>query len=334
MKKAFTMAIAAAGLWLPATSAGQTAAATARAHHAAGAQQHAGPEHQAAGRRHHQAGGTTHHAAGTEHQAVIAQHHDAVTQQSSGTRRLMAGLVETRITPGRPYSAEAVTETVQVLGDGNRIDRRSATKVYRDGEGRTRREVLAEDGSVRSITISDSVAHMSYTLDPKTKIAYKAGGSIIFPMPVRSPSSGTYTYTLQRSDEGHATAKLAETRATTARAGGSGTGGVKTRRDAPDPNVTREDLGPQNIEGVMATGTRTTTVIPAGEIGNALEIRIVSEQWFSDELQLLVMTRHSDPRSGETTYRLRDILRVEPDQSFFTVPPDYTIQQGGIRQPE
>ena len=84
----------------------------------------------------------------------------------------------------------------------------------------------------------------------------------------------------------------------------------------------------------MATGTRTTTVIPAGQIGNAQEIRIVSEQWFSEDLQVLVMTRHADPRSGENAYRLRNIVRAEPDPSLFTVPSDYTIQQRGVRRPQ
>ena len=107
------------------------------------------------------------------------------------------------------------------------------------------------------------------------------------------------------------------------------------RTPAPDdPNVTKEDLGIQNIEGVSASGTRTTTVIPAGEIGNTQEIRVVSERWFSDELQVLVMTRHSDPRNGETVYRLTNILRAEPDQTLFTVPPDYTVQQRGVRRPQ
>ena len=81
----------------------------------------------------------------------------------------------------------------------------------------------------------------------------------------------------------------------------------------------------------MATGTRTTTVIAAGEIGNEKEIRVVSEQWFSDDLQVLVMTRHSDPRSGENVYRLRNILRAEPDQTLFTVPSDFTVQERGGR---
>ena len=83
----------------------------------------------------------------------------------------------------------------------------------------------------------------------------------------------------------------------------------------------------------MATGTRTTTVIPAGAIGNEQPIRIVSEQWFSPDLELLVLTRHSDPRTGDTTYRLTNIVRGDPDRSLFEVPADYTVKESGIRRP-
>ena len=77
-------------------------------------------------------------------------------QTSGGRGGFVASVVESKITTGRPYSADAVTERTQVLADGNRINVRSTTRVYRDGEGRTRRESLEPDGSVRSISISDS----------------------------------------------------------------------------------------------------------------------------------------------------------------------------------
>jgi hypothetical protein len=109
---------------------------------------------------------------------------------------------------------------------------------------------------------------------------------------------------------------------------------TRQRVAVDDPNVKTEDLGVQNIEGVAATGKRTTTTIPAGKIGNVKDIQIVSEQWFSDELQVLVMTRHADPRSGETTYRLRNILRAEPDAGLFAVPADYQVIQRQIRRPQ
>ncbi len=111
---------------------------------------------------------------------------------------------------------------------------------------------------------------------------------------------------------------------------GGGRGGMA--RAAAGETV-REELGTQTVEGVAATGTRTTTTIAAGAIGNLQPIKVVSEQWFSNDLQVLVLTKHSDPRSGETTYRLVNIVRAEPDRSLFTVPPDYTIKGSGIRQP-
>jgi hypothetical protein len=251
----------------------------------------------------------------------------AVPTVQGGRGGMIARAVETKITTGRPYAAEAVTETTQVLGDGTRISRRSATKVYRDGEGRTRREMLNDDGSIRIVTISDPVAHVNYTLDPRAKTAMKMTLNVVTP---------TYTMTTREGRTSTLTAAQGERRLAETAGGGGGAGarggggGTLMRTPAPDnPNVKKEDLAPQNVEGVMANGSRTTTVIPAGEIGNDKEIRIVSEQWFSDELQVLVLTRHSDPRSGDTVYRLSNILRAEPDPNLFTVPSDYTIEQRG-----
>jgi hypothetical protein len=107
---------------------------------------------------------------------------------------------------------------------------------------------------------------------------------------------------------------------------------VALERSAANSRVT-EDLGQQNIEGVTATGSRMTTTIPAGAIGNLQPIKVVLEQWVSPDLQVLVMTKHSDPRSGETTYRLQNIVRVDPDRSLFSVPADYTLKESGIREP-
>lgn len=253
-----------------------------------------------------------------------------VEGQAGGGQGGFVAAVESKITTGRPYSAEAVTERTQVLADGNRINVRSTTRVYRDGEGRTRRELLDPDGSVRSISISDPVAKNSYTLNPQTKTAFAAGGNVVTLLERQDSGGrgGTVTYERQGTRDD---LRVLENQVTSTRA----VGGVMMRTPAPDErNVTKEDLGLQNIEGVTATGTRTTTVIPAGEIGNAQEIRIVSEQWFSDEIQALVMTRHSDPRSGENVYRLVNILRAEPDPALFQLPADYTIQRRQVRRPQ
>jgi hypothetical protein len=279
--------------------------------------------------------------------------------------------VESRITPGAPYSAESVTESVQVLSDGNRIARKTPTRIYRDSEGRTRREQLSPTGEVQSVSISDPVAGSMFVLNPAAKTAHRNGVIMTSPTgfataSVSPGSSGTVTAV--RTAEGgtrvtasEPTAEVVrrrevETQAVAAaggggRGGGGGTAGVYAgtvvypaegvslpRVVAPGGfaggtgTVTKEDLGTQVIEGVVATGTRTTTTIAAGSIGNDLPILIVSEQWFSADLKVLVMTKHSDPRSGETTYRLTNIVQTEPARSLFEVPADYTLKDAVIRR--
>jgi hypothetical protein len=88
-----------------------------------------------------------------------------------------------------------------------------------------------------------------------------------------------------------------------------------------------ESLGTQTMEGVEVEGTRYTTTIPAGEIGNELPINIVTEKWYSQELRQVIFLKTTDPRFGETVYRLTNISRNNPDRSLFDIPSDYTIKE-------
>jgi len=99
-------------------------------------------------------------------------------------------------------------------------------------------------------------------------------------------------------------------------------------------DVRTEDLGKQTIEGVMAEGTRTITTIPAGQIGNERSIEIVSERWYSPELQTVVLSKQTDPRHGENVYRLTGISRKEPDKSLFEIPSSYTVQDAPAIGPD
>ncbi len=107
---------------------------------------------------------------------------------------------------------------------------------------------------------------------------------------------------------------------------GPGLATVSSNRDAQ-----KESLGTQIIEGVQAEGTRTTMTIPAGAIGNDLPIQIVSERWYSPDLKTVVMSKHSDPRMGETVYRLTNVNRSEPARSLFEVPGDYTFAEDKVQ---
>ena len=270
--------------------------------------------------------------------------------QAGGRGRAIAS-VETRVTPNRPYSAEAVTESLQVLGDGNRISKRSVTRVHRDSEGRTRREQLGDNGLARTISINDPIGGAGYTLDPATKTAFQTGA-----LSIRSPTlvtghgpgagSGTgsgggrggsgvaptpTTSSAARVTAEQATAARVE-QAETSRSASAQAKQVVELAASGNGKTTREELGEQTIEGVRATGTRSTTVIPAGSsLGNLNEIRIVSEQWFSPDLEVLVLTKHSDPRVGETIYKLVNIVRGQPDPNLFVVPPDYKVQGRTVR---
>ena len=93
-----------------------------------------------------------------------------------------------------------------------------------------------------------------------------------------------------------------------------------------DQGVT-EMLGSREFDGVKADGKRTTRTIPAGAIGNERPIAVVSERWFSAELNVVVMSRNVDPRSGETVYRLANIKRGEPPAELFKVPADYKVRE-------
>lgn len=214
---------------------------------------------------------------------------------------------ETKLVKGAPYSAVAVSETVQTLGDGNRIRQTTTTTIYRDSTGRTRREVTLKDGTTQSIAITDPGTGVSYTLNPRNRTATKSefGGMVKKFDVVR--------------DEEKMRAELERKRAVELQAMSSAN--LSSKKQA-----LTESLGRQSMEGVEAEGTRTTLTIPAGQIGNDLPINVVSEQWYSPELQLLIMTKHNDPRVGETTYRLTNINRSEPDRSLFEVPGDYTIR--------
>lgn len=261
-----------------------------------------------------------------------------------------------KVVKGAPYSGESVTETIQTLSDGNRIINRMTSSVYRDSEGRTRREQNLKglgifgtgEEPLQTIFINDPVAGVTFTLDSRTHTAHKsvpftfeftkkvdkagAAGAVVegqqFEFRV-APGTGAAGSVVMTAPLGASPRRVPppELDQLRAEAGSTSAFVVKTK-PGPNANEVKEQLGKQNIEGVEAEGTRTTVTIPAGEIGNERAIEIVSERWYSPELQLVVMTRHSDPRFGETTYKLTNINRTEPAKSLFEVPADYTIKEG------
>jgi len=92
-----------------------------------------------------------------------------------------------------------------------------------------------------------------------------------------------------------------------------------------------KSLGTKDFDGVKAEGKQTTWTIPAGKIGNRNPINVTSESWYAPDLQVTVYSRHSDPRTGESIYRLAALKRAEPSPDLFKVPEDYTTKGRGAK---
>lgn len=196
-----------------------------------------------------------------------------------------------KLTPNAPFSAEIVIENTRRLFDGSTVTKQTKGAIYRDQQGRTRREqpidniggfpVLSENGAPQKLVfINDFPGKAHYFLDPNRKIARKN------PLPENRPPL-----------------------------------------DEKEPNDAKtESLGTKTMEGVSVEGTRTTFEIPAGQIGNDKPIAVVSEKWFSPELQVIVYSRHVDPIAGEHIFRLVNIKRSEPSADLFTVPSGFKIE--------
>ena len=225
---------------------------------------------------------------------------------------------EAKVVRGAPYQAEAVHEFVQALGDGNRILRRSSSTVARDGEGRTRREhslaaigpMVAAASERRAVFIHDPVAGVAWVLRPQEKVARKIALRAMVEKATKAEKAA--------GAKDHVERIVIRQR---------GEGGAHAFRLSGQRES--EQLGTRTIEGVEAAGTRTTITIPAGAIGNEKPLVITTERWYSPELQTVVMSRQSDPRMGETTFRLTQISRGEPERALFEVPADYTVKEGG-----
>jgi hypothetical protein len=236
---------------------------------------------------------------------------------------LAAEFAEGHVVKGAPYSAEASTETVQVLGDGNRISRKIVNSVARDGEGRTRREeTMGQPGSAaqrKFIFISDPVARTTYVLDNNSKEAHA-------------------TQSMQyRAMSKEVEAKMAAERAremvrtvTNFHGNSEHSVGVAVSGEPKSGSEKVEQLGTRTIQGVPAEGRRVTNTIAAGEIGNDRPIEVVRETWYSSDLQITLMSTTSDPRIGTTTYQVTSLQRGEPSPSLFEVPSEYTtVKENG-----
>jgi hypothetical protein len=197
-----------------------------------------------------------------------------------------------------PFGATFSTQSTRTLADGNQIQRSTTGTFARDSQGRVRREMtlpaigfMAVSGKTppHAVFISDPVGGVNYVLHADEKTADQ--------LPMRARKGNR-----DAADEPRFRKRFQNEEATT-------------------------DLGNQSINGVTAQGTRITRTIAAGQIGNVKPIVIVTERWYSSELQTYVMTKKTDPVMGDTITQLTNIQRQEPDAALFRVPSDYAVNQ-------
>lgn len=198
---------------------------------------------------------------------------------------------------GAPMTAIIDTSRNTTLSDGNTIHTEGQTTIYRDSQGRVRREIQFElntptTGAARKtmIVITDPVSGNRYMLNPQDKTAHQ------MPLHPHKPPAGAPD------------------------------GDLPFKHSSED--MTTEQLGTKTILGLQATGTRLTHTIPAGQIGNAKPIAVVTERWVSTDLQIPLSMTHSDPMMGTMTSNATSITRAEPDASLFQVPSDYKLETG------
>ena len=207
-----------------------------------------------------------------------------------------------KVVKGAPNSATVTNTIIEHLTDGNTIQRTTTGQVARDSQGRTYEQEtitggpLAQQGPKTLTFISDPVAGYTYVLDADKKIAFRR---LFHPSDKPAPAGP------EAAGHPHA---------------GSAT-------------VTESDLGTDSSAGVAAQGKTLTHTIPAGAIGNAQPITSTIQRWYSPDLQIVVKSVRNDPRFGQSTYSLSNIVTKEPDPSLFQVPAGYQVQDAPAHGP-
>jgi hypothetical protein len=270
------------------------------------------------------------------------------------------------------YSAEIITEKTQTLADGNQISNKTSSSVYRDNAGRIRYEVRDSKGNLSQIFITDPVENSRYIIIPERKTVTKVmlaktpDGKVIAQKEKQEGNTGRIY--LQTNDdeiiiktlkkktddksEGNKEARE-EIKVINAKSASYVPGPhtafisatdnlINIIKTSPLPTAfmdTRwsnktgtKDIGTKEIDGVRAEGKMRSYQIPAGEIGNKNPITVSSETWYSPDLQLTVLIKQSDPRTGEWSYRLNNLKRTEPAANLFTVPEGYTVRNVNLAQ--
>ena len=243
-----------------------------------------------------------------------------------------------------PFSADVITQYDRALDNGGRIHRESRGKIYRDCQGRMRTE--SQSSAVQPgdrITITDPVQQVIIYLNPKTKTATVLHfGEVGTASPVTSAkqSKPKQKSTIRFGGQPGIGSGPADNIGVPPVPTGQGnaanasipspdaiSSGMSTTTFTNSAGATIVPLGTKYIEGVSATGTRTTRTINAGTMGNDRPIVCISDTWISSDLKVTVLSETDDGQAGRSTMKLVNIVRSEPNAALFQVPADYTVKE-------
>jgi hypothetical protein len=221
-------------------------------------------------------------------------------------------------TTGAPYSAVRTTTHLQTLANGTTITHTNQLKEARDSSGRTYVATVpnpaeGERGMHSFTHVFDPVSRESISWSADTKQATV----------VHLADAGQF-HGPSGAGAGETAAGPAAGQARVGRFGGMNAG--------RNSGVTTESLGSKTINGLVAEGTRTTRVIPAGKMGNSEPLTITHETWFSQDLKIELMRTDTDPRFGTTTVQVTNVDRNEPSAALFQAPAGFAVKERTMGQ--
>jgi hypothetical protein len=204
-----------------------------------------------------------------------------------------------------PYFADIISTYDRTTPSGERLHREMRSKIYRDTQGRTRREteqIIPSTGQKRvSVLINDPIGNTVTSLDPQHMTAHVRDGSII-----SSPKQP-----VRRSQESMTAPPEASS--------------VAVEPAASIAEAKAEELGTQIMEGLTVKGTKITTPLAPAAGANKQARTLITSAWVSEELHITVLTEYDEAPENHRTIRLVNIVRTEPEAGLFEIPPGYAV---------
>ena len=208
-----------------------------------------------------------------------------------GTVEMMTSIFISPL-PNAPFTSTVTAEWTRTLEDGSTLTLQNHRMVVRDRAGRIyqeRRSLVPNGGQhqpeLRRIEISDPVSHRKYFCIARARTCELEDYFV-------STSAPALPLGTSNTSEG---------------------------------TLTREDLGKSSLDGLEVVGTRETTIVNFGTVGNDHPLTITSEFWHSKQLDLDLMVKRVDPRHGTQAITVTDLSLTDPDPKLFELPAGFKI---------